>query len=264
MGGVTRHRMGQVLRSLMHRIPGSLGWTTPRPHRPGADLPRTPGPRRSRTNPRSLERRARHRAPTLRRRHRSRPRGPLAPGHRQPTEPPSRHHRPRRITHRRGSPFTRPRAVRPAAHVTLFRRLPLPRETLRHSPGRPRSCWSTGESAARTSSSSSVAPRLQARARSPAAIPPVLFQRLGGTRPQRQAPNRAVRVRVCRRRGHLPSRCRTHTHAPFFSSNLDMLASCGVLGTSWRLPLPNPPDRLALTSLAQFQNAPPVRDQHFL
>ena len=44
--------------------------------------------------------------------------------------------------------------------------------------------------------------------------------------------------------------------APFFSSNLEVIASRGVLGTSWRLPLPNPPDRLALTSLTQFPKCP--------
>ena len=45
-------------------------------------------------------------------------------------------------------------------------------------------------------------------------------------------------------------------HAPFFSSSLEMIASRGVLGTSWRPPLPNPPDRLALASLAQFPKCP--------
>ena len=45
-------------------------------------------------------------------------------------------------------------------------------------------------------------------------------------------------------------------HAPLFSSSLDMIASRGVLGTSWRLPLPNPRDRLALTSLSQFPKCP--------
>ena len=45
-------------------------------------------------------------------------------------------------------------------------------------------------------------------------------------------------------------------HAPFFTSNLRMMASRGVLGTSWRLPLPNPPDRAVLASLAMFQMSP--------
>lgn len=53
-------------------------------------------------------------------------------------------------------------------------------------------------------------------------------------------------------------------HAPFFTSNLDVIASRGVLGTSWRLPPPNAPGRLALTSLALFQNVPQSRDRHFL
>ncbi len=53
-------------------------------------------------------------------------------------------------------------------------------------------------------------------------------------------------------------------HAPFFTSNLEVIASRGVLGTSWRLPPPKPPDRLALASLAQFQNVPQSRDRHFL
>ena len=53
-------------------------------------------------------------------------------------------------------------------------------------------------------------------------------------------------------------------HAPFFTSNLDMIASRGVLGTSWRLPLPSPPDRAVLASLAMFQNVPRSRDRHFL
>ena len=46
-------------------------------------------------------------------------------------------------------------------------------------------------------------------------------------------------------------------HAPFFTSNLEVIASHGVLGTSWRLPPPNPPDRLALASLTQFPKCPP-------
>ena len=53
-------------------------------------------------------------------------------------------------------------------------------------------------------------------------------------------------------------------HAPFFTSNLDMIASRDVLGTSWRLPPPNPPDRAVLASLAMFQNVPGSRDRHFL
>ncbi len=53
-------------------------------------------------------------------------------------------------------------------------------------------------------------------------------------------------------------------HAPFFTSNLRAIASRGVLGTSWRLPLPNPPDRAVLASLAMFQNVPRSRDRHFL
>ena len=53
-------------------------------------------------------------------------------------------------------------------------------------------------------------------------------------------------------------------HAPFFTSNLRVIASRGVLGTSWRLPLPNPPDRAVLASLAMFQNVPRNRDRHFL
>ena len=53
-------------------------------------------------------------------------------------------------------------------------------------------------------------------------------------------------------------------HAPFFTSNLQVIASRGVLGTSWRLPLPNPPERAVLASLAMFQNVPRNRDRHFL
>ncbi len=45
-------------------------------------------------------------------------------------------------------------------------------------------------------------------------------------------------------------------HAPFFSTNLEGIASRGVLGTSWRPSLPNPPNRVALSSLAQFPKCP--------
>ncbi len=45
-------------------------------------------------------------------------------------------------------------------------------------------------------------------------------------------------------------------HAPFFMSNLGVIASRGVLATSWRPPLPNPPERVALAFLAQFPKCP--------
>ena len=47
-------------------------------------------------------------------------------------------------------------------------------------------------------------------------------------------------------------------HAPFFTSNLEVIASRGVLSTSWRLPLPNPRERVALASLAQSPKCPPT------
>ena len=47
-------------------------------------------------------------------------------------------------------------------------------------------------------------------------------------------------------------------HAPFFTSNLEVIASCGVLSTSWRLPLPNPREPVALASLAQSPKCLPT------
>ena len=58
MGGVTRHRVGQVLRSLMHRSLVRSDGPHHVTHGQGADLPRTPRPRRGRTDPRPLEPRA--------------------------------------------------------------------------------------------------------------------------------------------------------------------------------------------------------------
>ena len=53
--------------------------------------------------------------------------------------------------------------------------------------------------------------------------------------------------------------------APFFSSNVVTLAETGILGNSWRLPPPHPPERTPLNAL--YIVAKPVhqtRSWHFL
>ena len=51
---------------------------------------------------------------------------------------------------------------------------------------------------------------------------------------------------------------------PLFSSNLELLTERGVLGDAWRLPPPNPADRLPLHRLDKVQLSPPGRSQYFL
>ena len=51
---------------------------------------------------------------------------------------------------------------------------------------------------------------------------------------------------------------------PLSSSNLQTLTERGVLGDAWRLPLPNPADRLPLHRLDKVQLSPPGYSQHFL
>ena len=51
---------------------------------------------------------------------------------------------------------------------------------------------------------------------------------------------------------------------PLFSSNLELLTGLGVLGDAWRLPPPNPADRLPLHRLDKVQFCPPGRFQDFL
>ena len=51
---------------------------------------------------------------------------------------------------------------------------------------------------------------------------------------------------------------------PLFSSNLQTLTERGVLGDAWRLPPPNPADRLPLHRLDKVQFCPPGRSSHFL
>ena len=51
---------------------------------------------------------------------------------------------------------------------------------------------------------------------------------------------------------------------PLFSSNLQTLTERGVLGDAWRLPPPNPADRLPLHRLDKMQLSPPGHSRHFL
>ena len=51
---------------------------------------------------------------------------------------------------------------------------------------------------------------------------------------------------------------------PLFSSNVELLTERGVLGDAWRLPPPNPADRLPLHRLDKVQLSPPGRSRHFL
>ena len=51
---------------------------------------------------------------------------------------------------------------------------------------------------------------------------------------------------------------------PLSSSNLQTLTERGVLGDAWRLPPPNPADRLPLHRLDKVQLSPPGHSQHFL
>ena len=51
---------------------------------------------------------------------------------------------------------------------------------------------------------------------------------------------------------------------PLSSSNLQTLTERGVLGDAWRLPLPNPADRLPLHRLDKVQLSSPGYSQHFL
>ena len=51
---------------------------------------------------------------------------------------------------------------------------------------------------------------------------------------------------------------------PLCSSNLQTLTERGVLSDVWRLPPPNPADRLPLHRLDKVQFCPPGRSPHFL
>ncbi len=51
---------------------------------------------------------------------------------------------------------------------------------------------------------------------------------------------------------------------PLSSSNLELLTERGVLGDAWRLPPPNPADRLPLHHLDKVQFCLPGRSRHFL
>ena len=51
---------------------------------------------------------------------------------------------------------------------------------------------------------------------------------------------------------------------PLSSSNLQTLTERGVLGDAWRLPPPNPADRVPLHRLDKVQLSPPGRSSHFL
>ena len=51
---------------------------------------------------------------------------------------------------------------------------------------------------------------------------------------------------------------------PLFSSNLQTLTELGVLDDAWRLPPPNPANRLPLHRLVKVQFCPPGRSPHFL
>ena len=53
-------------------------------------------------------------------------------------------------------------------------------------------------------------------------------------------------------------------HVPLFSSNLELLTERGVLGDAWRLPPPNPADRVLLHRLDKVQLSPPGHSPHFL
>ena len=53
-------------------------------------------------------------------------------------------------------------------------------------------------------------------------------------------------------------------HVPLFSSNLELLTERGVLGDAWRLPPPDPADRVPLHRLDKVQLSPPGRSPHFL
>ena len=95
-------------------------------------------------------------------------------------------------------------------------------------------------------------------ARPPAALPPALSQRLGRPGPRRRPPIVLFVFPSADDEDTFLTAAADVSHAPFFSSSLELIASRGVLGASWRPPLPNPPDRLALTSLAQFPKCPPT------
>ena len=56
----------------------------------------------------------------------------------------------------------------------------------------------------------------------------------------------------------------TLDHTPFVSTHTAVLTEQGVLGESWRLPLPQPPGRQSLHDLGAVQTSPSTRPERFL